>query len=136
MLRLGEKYGHLARRAGCGCCNPDLHKASRRLAAFSRRGLLGGAAAATVAGLLPRSAGAQTSAPPSRILFREARLFDSVSGQVKERAQLLVENNRIASVDFSNAPPPATPPSSPAATGFSFPASSTHTGMRSSPPCR
>lgn len=106
MLRLGEKYGHLARRAGCGCCNPDLHKASRRLAAFSRRGLLGGAAAATVASLLPRSAGAQAAAPPSRFLFREARLFDSVSGQVKEHAQLLVENNRIASVDFSNAPPP------------------------------
>ena len=46
MLRLGEKYGHLAHRAGCGCRNPELHAASRRLETLSRRGLLGGAAAA------------------------------------------------------------------------------------------
>lgn len=107
MLRLGQKYGHLAHRAGCGCLNPDLHQASRRLDMLSRRGLLGGAAAAALSGVLPGRSSAQTAAPPTKVLFREARLFDSASGKVKDGAQVLVENNRIASVDFSNAPAPS-----------------------------
>lgn len=107
MRNFGKKYGHLIHDAGCGCLSPDLHRASRRLEALSRRGLLGGAAAAAVAGLLPQHASAQTGAPPARTLFREARLFDSASGKLRDGAQVLVENNRIASVDFSNAPAPA-----------------------------
>jgi imidazolonepropionase-like amidohydrolase len=107
MLRLGQKYGHLAHRAGCGCLNPDLQAASRRLDLLSRRGLLGGAAAAALSGALPGVSAAQTAAPPTKILLREARLFDSASGKVRDGAQVLVENNRIASVDFSNAPAPS-----------------------------
>lgn len=107
MLRLGEKYGHLAHRAGCGCHNPELHAASRCLETLSRRGLLGGAAAAALSGMLPGQSSAQTAAPPTKTLFREARLFDSVTGKVREGAQVLVEGSRIASVDFSNAPAPA-----------------------------
>ncbi|MGX1741634.1 amidohydrolase family protein [Bosea sp. NPDC055353] len=107
MLRLGQKYGHLARRTGCGCLSPDLHAASSRLDLLSRRGLLASAAAAALSGVLPGRLSAQTAAPPTRILFREARLFDSASGKVREGAQVLVENNRIASVDFTNAPAPS-----------------------------
>lgn len=106
MLRLGQKYGHLAHRAGCGCLGPDLQAASRRLDLLSRRGLLASAAAAAFSGVLPGRLSAQAAAPPIRTLFREARLFDSASGRVREGAQVLVENNRIASVDFSNAPAP------------------------------
>lgn len=107
MLRLGQKYGHLARRTGCGCLSPDLHAASNRLDLLSRRGLLASAAAAALSGVLPGRLSAQTPAPPTRVLFREARLFDSASGKVREGAQVLVENNRIASVDFTNAPAPS-----------------------------
>lgn len=109
MLRLGQTfrqaYGHLAHGAGCGCLSPDLQRASRRLDMLSRRGLLGGAVAAAAAGVFPASLAAQTAAPV-RTLFREARLFDSLSGTVKNGAQVLVERNRIVSVDFSNAPAP------------------------------
>ncbi|CAH1687646.1 Amidohydrolase family protein [Hyphomicrobiales bacterium] len=106
MQRFGQKYGHLVHGTGCACHNPDLQKASRRLDILSRRGVLGGIAAAAVAGMLPRSTFAQTPAAPARTLLREARLFDSASGKVKDGAQVLVEGNRIASVDFTNAPAP------------------------------
>ncbi len=54
MLRLGSKYGHLVHNAGCGCFNPDLHKATRRLEAFSRRNFLAGIGAAAITGVLAR----------------------------------------------------------------------------------
>jgi len=107
MLRLGSKYGHLVHNAGCGCFNPDLHKATRRLEAFSRRNFLAGIGAAAITGVLARPSFAQTPARPSRVLFREARLFDSKSGTLKDGAQILVENGRIAGVDTTNAPAPS-----------------------------
>ncbi|MBS7701249.1 amidohydrolase family protein [Chelatococcus sp. YT9] len=103
MQRFGQKYGHLVHGAGCACHNPDLRKASQRLDMLSRRGLLGAAAATAAASVLPRTTLAQT---PGQILLREARLFDSVSGTVRDGVQILVEGNRIASIDFTNAPAP------------------------------
>ncbi|MBN9069942.1 MAG: twin-arginine translocation signal domain-containing protein, partial [Rhizobiales bacterium] len=80
MMRLGSKYAHLVHDIGCGCCNPDLHKASRRLEALSRRGFLSGIGALAVAGALAKPSFAQASAPPAKILLREVRLFDGKSG--------------------------------------------------------
>ncbi|QKC98209.1 metal-dependent hydrolase family protein [Mesorhizobium sp. NZP2298] len=107
MLRLGSKYGHLVHSSGCGCFNPDLQKVSRRLEAFSRRSFLSGLGATTIAGVLAKPVFAQTAAPPSKILFRKVRLFDGKSGTVKDGAQILVENNRISSIDMTNAPAPS-----------------------------
>ncbi len=106
MMRLGSKYAHLVHDIGCGCCNPDLHKASRRLEALSRRGFLSGIGALAVAGALAKPSFAQASAPPAKILLREVRLFDGKSGDLKSGIQVLVENGRIADVDETNSPPP------------------------------
>lgn len=107
MLRLGAKYGHLVREGGCGCCTPAIRAASRRLEALSRRGFLAGVGAAAVTGALTRPSLAQTSGGPSKILFREARLFDGKGDGVKGGVQVLVEGGRIADVDLTNAPAPA-----------------------------
>ncbi|MGB5904095.1 MAG: amidohydrolase family protein [Xanthobacteraceae bacterium] len=106
MLRLGAKYGHLVHGSGCGCSNPGLLQAARRLETLSRRGFLSGAGAAVVTGALGKSSFAQGVAGRSKILFREARLFDGKSGTLKDGAQILVENNGIKSVDLTNAPAP------------------------------
>lgn len=107
MLRLGSKYSHLVHGSGCGCFNPDLQKASRRLETFSRRSFLSGIGAATIAGALSKPSFGQTAAPPTKILLREVRLFDGKSGTVKDGAQILVENNRISGIDMTNAPAPS-----------------------------
>lgn len=106
MLRLGSKYAHLVHNAGCPCFSPDLQKAWRRLEAFSRRGFLAGLGAAAVVGALPKPSFAQTSAGPAKTLFRELRLFDGKSGDLKGGAQILVENGKITGVDMTNAPAP------------------------------
>lgn len=107
MLRLGSKYSHLVHDAGCRCFSPELQKASLRLEALSRRGFLSGLGAAAVVGSLAGPSFAQTAAGPSKTLFRELRLFDGKSGDVKSGAQVLVENGRITGVDMTNAPAPA-----------------------------
>ncbi|MEO4001694.1 amidohydrolase family protein [Mesorhizobium sp. CAU 1732] len=107
MLRLGAKYGHLVHGNGCGCSNPDFLKAARRLDNLSRRGFLSGIGAAAITGALVKPSSAQTTPRPSKILFREARLFDGKSGGLKDGAQILVEDNRIADIDLTNAPAPA-----------------------------
>lgn len=106
MSRLGQKYRHLAHGAGCGCVNPVLQLASRRLESFSRRNFLAGAGAAAVAGAMPGSAVAQ-SARASRILFRQVRLFDGKTDALRTGVQVLVENNRIAAIDTTNSAAPA-----------------------------
>lgn len=106
MLRIGKKYRHLVHDAGCGCSSPDLQRASRRLAALSRRGFLSGLAATAVAGAFPTTGFAQAGAKPSKILLRKARLFDSKAGTVTGGVQVLVTGNRITAIDHSNNPPP------------------------------
>jgi len=107
MLRFGAKYGHLVHNGGCGCNTPGLREASRRLETLSRRGFLGGIGATVVAGAMAKPSFAQSAARPTKILLREARLFDGKSGAVKDGAQILVENGRITGVDLTNAPAPS-----------------------------
>lgn len=106
MLRIGKKYRHLVHDSGCPCFSPDLQKASRRLEALSRRGLLFGLAAAAVATSFPAQGFAQAGGKPTRTLLRKARLFDSKAGVVTDNVQVLVVNNQIAGIDRTNAPPP------------------------------
>lgn len=103
MIRVGKKYQHLIHGAACGCSNPMLVQASRRLETFTRRGLLTGAA--LLAGAAAAPALAQSTTPPTRTLFRQVRLFDGKSNSLQSNAQVLVEGNRIAAVDTSNSPP-------------------------------
>ena len=105
MIRLGSKYQHLVHGAGCGCSNPLLLRASQRLEAITRRGLLAGAGAGLFATVLPASGEAQ--APARKTLFRQLRLFDGTSQDLKSGAQVLVEGDRITAVDTANNPPPS-----------------------------
>jgi imidazolonepropionase-like amidohydrolase len=56
--------------------------------------------------MIPRAARAQTKAP-SKILFRQARLFDGKSGALRTGVQIMVEGNKIASIDTTNSAPPS-----------------------------
>jgi imidazolonepropionase-like amidohydrolase len=105
MLRLGRKYQNLIHDAGCACHSPALREVSRRLDEYSRRSFLSGLAASALAATVSSRARAQSA--PSKILFRQIRLFDGRSDTLKSGVQILVEGNRIASVDTGNAEPPA-----------------------------
>lgn len=106
MMRFGGKYQHLVHGSGCACQSPEILRASRRLEDFTRRGLLTGLGAAFVVGA-PCLGLAQTTAKPQKILFRQATLFDGKSSAAQANAQLLVEGNKIASIDNKNNPPPS-----------------------------
>ncbi|RTL49156.1 MAG: amidohydrolase family protein [Bradyrhizobiaceae bacterium] len=107
MLRLGQKYQHLVHGAGCGCVNPVLQQASQRLEAFSRRGFLAGLGTSAIAAASPKSVFAQTARPVSRTLLRQVRLFDGRSNALRSGVQVLVENDKIASIDTTGSAPPA-----------------------------
>ncbi|TKT69095.1 amidohydrolase family protein [Aquamicrobium sp. LC103] len=106
MLRLG-KYQHLVHNTGCSCCSPALQQASRRLDEYSRRGFLAGIGATAIAGMMPRSASAQTSGQNSKTLFRQVRLFDGKSDALQSGVQILIEGNKIAAIDTANSAPPS-----------------------------
>jgi imidazolonepropionase-like amidohydrolase len=107
MMLLGKKYQHLVHGTGCSCYSPILQQASRRLDEFSRRGFLAGLGAAAIAGAMPARAFAQASAPASKTLFTNVRLFDGKSDTLQSGIQILIEGNRIASIDPTNSAPPA-----------------------------
>jgi imidazolonepropionase-like amidohydrolase len=81
-------------------------QASRRLDALTRRGFLAFAGAA-IAGVTPRSTVAQEPKPVSKVLFRQVRLFDGKSNALRAGVQVLIEGNKIASVDTTNSAPPS-----------------------------
>lgn len=105
MIRVGSKYQHLIHHAGCGCLSPEVVQASRRLDALTRRGVLAGMGSALFGASV--SAQAQPAAPPSKLVFRQVRVFDGRSGSLRRGTQVLVEGGRITAVDTSNNPPPS-----------------------------
>lgn len=107
MFRLGKKYQHLVHGVGCGCSSPMLLQASRRLDEFSRRSFLAGAGAAAIAAATPVASLAQTAGINSKVLFTRVRLFDGKSDALQPNVQVLVEGNRITSIDTTNSAPPA-----------------------------
>jgi imidazolonepropionase-like amidohydrolase len=108
MLLAGKRNRHLVHGAGCGCLNPILQQASRRLDAFSRRSFLTCAGTAAAVSTLGASASfAQGPRETPKTLFTRARLFDGTSDALRPGVQILVEGNRIASVDSTNSAPPA-----------------------------
>lgn len=108
MIRVGTKYRHLIHSAGCACHSPQIALVTQRLTAFDRRGFLAGLASAAAMTGLPAPALAQAPAPrtPGKLLFRQVRLFDGKGDSLRD-AQVLVEGNKIATVDFANHAPPA-----------------------------
>jgi imidazolonepropionase-like amidohydrolase len=107
MIRVGKKYQHLVQGAGCLCHGPQLQQAAERLTAFTRRGLMVGFGAALAAAGPPKLALAQSARPTGKVLFRQLRLFDGKTSSIREGVQVLVERNKIVSVDASNSAPPA-----------------------------
>lgn len=107
MFRLGKKYQHLVHGIGCSCSSPMLQRASRRLDEFSRRSFLRGAGAAAIAAATPVASFAQTAGIDAKVLFTRVRLFDGKSDALQPNVQVLIEGNRIASIDTTNSAPPA-----------------------------
>lgn len=84
--------------APCGCCSPIARQAAKRVTRdINRRMLLGGAAALTAGFLgMKREAAAEPPAAPDRpIHFTNLRLFDGVSGSLRQGVGILVKGNRI-----------------------------------------
>ncbi len=104
MQSFGKKYSHLVHGSGCGCFSPSLQAVSRRLETLSRRGFLAGLGAAALSTSLPKNSFAQGA--PSKTVFREVRVFDGKSGSLQTGVQVLVENNKIKSIDATNSPAP------------------------------
>src|SRR5262249_43415126 len=62
---------------------------------------------AAITAAMPRTGGAQTTGPAPRILFRQARIFDGKSDALRTGVQILVQGNKIASIDTTNSAPPS-----------------------------
>lgn len=107
MIRVGKKYQHLVHGGGCACHSPQMGDVTQRLTAFNRRGFLAGLTATAAAIGLPGPLQAQAPGQLGRVLFRQLRLFDGKADSLRDGAQVLVEGNRIASVDFAGHAPPA-----------------------------
>ena len=105
MIRSSDPRRHHRHHAGCLCEAPALQLVSRRLESLSRRSFLAGTGAALVASALPGFGRAQTS-EPTRMLFRQVRLFDGTSDALRSGLQILIEGNRIAAIDETNSAPP------------------------------
>jgi len=86
----------------CHCANPVARLLHQRvMASLSRRAFLGGMSAAMLAfvGLgKGESFAAQPEAPDRPLLLTNLRLFDGVSGQLRDGVQVLVKGNRIVDV--------------------------------------
>src|SRR5262245_22031952 len=107
MDRLRKKHRHLAHTVDCGRSDPLPQRASSRLGVLTRRSFLAGTGAVAAAGMMRGITLAQTSVPPSKILFRQIRLFDGKSDAFRSGAQILIQGNRIASIDTTNSAPPS-----------------------------
>src|SRR5215510_6079239 len=107
MTRLSTKHQHLVQLAGCGCFRPVKRRASPRPDGLTRRSFLTGLGAAAITAAMPRTGGAQTTGPAPRILFRQARIFDGKSDALRTGVQILVQGNKIASIDTTNSAPPS-----------------------------
>ena len=107
MIRPGNGFRHLPTGTNCFCCSPQLQGISRRLSDFSRRDFLAALGASVAGGGAMGPAKAQPAAPTSKVLFRNLRLFDGRAASVQSGRQVLVEGNRIAAIDATNAASPA-----------------------------
>jgi len=103
MLRLGSRYQHFVNGIGCACHNPALHQVAKRLDSFSRRGFLAGLGVTAASMALPTETFAQDAV--NRVLLKNARIFDGKAESLTA-GQVLIEGNKIASVDTTNAPAP------------------------------
>ena len=92
---------------GCVCHTPWMQQLSGRLAPYGRRGFLSAIGTSLAAAAVPAEARAQPAGAAGKMLFRQVRLFDGRSAGLRDGIQVLVEGNRIAAVDATNAPPPA-----------------------------
>ncbi|MGF6600286.1 imidazolonepropionase-like amidohydrolase [Paraburkholderia sp. GAS448] len=87
----------------CFCQKSEIEFLNNRISAdLSRRGFVAGMAASMLMLVLPKLASAQTAPPPVNpahpILFTNFRLFDGISGTLRDRLYLLVDGNRIHSL--------------------------------------
>lgn len=106
MTRLSTEH-QFAHFTGCGSSPPIKRRASLSPDRLTRRSFLTGVGAAAVTAAMPRTGAAQTSGQAPKILFRQARIFDGKSDALKTGAQVLIEGNKIASIDTTNSAPPS-----------------------------
>lgn len=95
----------------CPCCSPEVQRLTRRImAGMPRRKFLAGAAACFAGLALSDLVKAQSAPVPARprrsVLFTNVQLFDGISPSLRQGMQVLVEGQRIKSIDTSNAAAP------------------------------
>ncbi len=94
----------------CGCCQPQLQAAARRIdLGLSRRGFIAGAGASLASLGLTRPSAAQQAAaetPSPPVVFANFRLFDGSAKTLRDGLSLLVEGNRIKEIVSGTPNPP------------------------------
>lgn len=103
MIRVGSKYQHLVRRAGCACCSQEFSALTARVNAdLSRRGFMAGMAASIASLGLPDLARAQSAPVPQAsrqaTVFRNLRLFDGKAATLRSGASVIVDGRTIRDV--------------------------------------
>jgi imidazolonepropionase-like amidohydrolase len=110
MFRVGAKYQHLVSLSGCACCSPAVQEALQRIDAhLSRRGFMGGLAAATAAAGagLPEEAIAQAMPPAAPTLFTNVNVFNGRSPGLAKGMSVLVEAGKIKEIKAGSISAPA-----------------------------
>jgi imidazolonepropionase-like amidohydrolase len=95
--------------AGCLCHSPYFARINSILdTKFSRRALMAGAGALSIAAMLPKAARAAIPAAPQKpVLITNIRLFDGKSAQLQDGKRILVTGNKITAIQSAGDAPPA-----------------------------
>lgn len=108
MFNAGSKYQHLVPETDCACLRPELEAAFERIGAYvSRRSFLVGLAAGGFALASRGDAKAQGAAPAAITVFRNVKVFDGKSPQLKPGMTVIVEGGKITTVRSGNVAAPA-----------------------------
>jgi imidazolonepropionase-like amidohydrolase len=106
-----NKCNHVVARPSCACCTAEVRSMTSRVNRdLSRRGFVAGMTAAVTSIGLPNLALAQTSvvsgakAPPT--LFTNVNLFDGIDLNLHRGVSVLVDGDRIVSIDTGDATAP------------------------------
>jgi imidazolonepropionase-like amidohydrolase len=85
---------------GCACCAPLIQSASRRInTGLSRRGFVGGMGASLAALGFVRRVDAESEGAPPPIVLENFLLFDGRSAALRPGLHLLIEGDRIKSIE-------------------------------------
>ncbi|PWK63921.1 amidohydrolase family protein [Aminobacter sp. AP02] len=96
LMRLGQKYRHLAHGSACACHTRDVQKLIERIdKGLSRRSVLKGVAASLAAPVLGMANHAFAQSPAKPVLLKDVNIFDGTASKLVKGHNVLVEGKLI-----------------------------------------